>query len=127
MFGRQRTGDQEGAFGDQAGRGFLRGPTAGRTTLTGEGLQHNDGHSQLLASVSPACVAYDPAWAYEVAVIVADGLRRMYGEGAENPHGEDIFNYLTAYNQPYVQPAMPQDHPGGRADPERAIPRGPDL
>jgi pyruvate dehydrogenase E1 component len=124
MFGWQRTGDQMWALGDQLGRGFLLGATAGRTTLTGEGLQHNDGHSQLLASVSPACVAYDPAWAYEVAVIVADGLRRMYGESAEHPHGEDIFYYLTVYNEPYVQPAMPQGHPGGRAELEREILRG---
>ncbi len=102
MFGWQRTGDQMWAFGDQLGRGFLLGATAGRTTLTGEGLQHNDGHSQLLASVSPACVAYDPAWAYEMSVIVADGLRRMYGESPEYPHGEDIFYYLTVYNEPYA-------------------------
>jgi pyruvate dehydrogenase E1 component len=124
MFGWQRTGDQMWAFGDQLGRGFLLGATAGRTTLTGEGLQHNDGHSQLLASVSPACVAYDPAWAYEISVIVADGLRRMYGSSPEHPHGEDIFYYLTVYNEPYVQPAMPDDHPGGRAEVEQGILRG---
>ena len=79
MFGWQRTGDEMWALGDQLGRGFLLGATAGRTTLTGEGLQHNDGHSLLLASVSPACVAYDAAWAYELGYIVKDGLRRMYG------------------------------------------------
>jgi pyruvate dehydrogenase E1 component len=124
MFGWQRTGDQMWAFGDQLGRGFLLGATAGRTTLTGEGLQHNDGHSQLLASVSPACVAYDPAWAYEVAVIVADGLRRMYGESDGHPTGEDIFYYMTVYNEPYVQPAMPDGHPGGRAGLEEGILRG---
>jgi pyruvate dehydrogenase E1 component len=107
MFGWQRTGDSMWAFGDQLGRGFLLGATAGRTTLTGEGLQHNDGHSQLLASVSEACVSYDPAWAYEVAVIVKDALRRMYDSTPEHPDGENIFYYLTVYNEPYVQPAAP--------------------
>jgi len=124
MFGWQRTGDQMWALGDQLGRGFLLGATAGRTTLTGEGLQHNDGHSMLLASVSPACVAYDPAWAYEISVIVADGLRRMYGESPEHPHGEDVFYYLTVYNEPYQQPVMPDDRPGGRAEVEQGILRG---
>src|SRR5206468_11746425 len=75
--------------------------------LSGEGLQHQDGHSQLLAATNPACVAYDPAWAYELAVIVEDALRRMYGSTAEHPHGEDIFYYLTVFNEPYQQPAMP--------------------
>jgi pyruvate dehydrogenase E1 component len=107
MFGWQRTGDQMWAFGDQLGRGFLLGATAGRTTLTGEGLQHNDGHSQLLASVSEACVSYDPAYAYEVSVIVKDALRRMYDSSPEHPDGENIFYYLTVYNEPYVQPAAP--------------------
>ena len=79
MFGFQRTGDQIWAFGDQLGRGFLLGATAGRTTLNGEGLQHEDGHSPLLASTNPACIHYDPAWAYEIAFIVEDALRRMYG------------------------------------------------
>ena len=97
---------------------------AGRTTLTGEGLQHNDGHSMLLASVSPACVSYDAAWAYELAYIVKDALRRMYGSTAEHPDGEDIFYYLTIYNEPYVQPAMPDDVPGGRAGVEQGILRG---
>jgi pyruvate dehydrogenase E1 component len=124
MFGWQRTGDQMWALGDQLGRGFLLGATAGRTTLTGEGLQHNDGHSQLLASVSPACVAYDPAWAFEITYIVRDGLRRMYGPSEEHPHGEDIFYYLTVYNEPYVQPAEPADYPGGNAALERDILRG---
>jgi pyruvate dehydrogenase E1 component len=124
MFGWQRTGDQMWALGDQLGRGFLLGATAGRTTLAGEGLQHNDGHSVLLASVSPACVAYDPAWAYEISVIVADGLRRMYGASPEHPHGEDIFYYLTVYNEPYVQPAMPEVYAGGRAGLEQGILRG---
>ncbi|MDR0346278.1 MAG: pyruvate dehydrogenase (acetyl-transferring), homodimeric type, partial [Nocardiopsaceae bacterium] len=124
MFGWQRTGDQMWALGDQLGRGFLLGATAGRTTLTGEGLQHNDGHSQLLASVSPACVAYDPAWAFEISAIVRDGLRRMYGPSEEHPHGEDIFYYLTVYNEPYQQPAEPADYPGGSAALERDILRG---
>ncbi len=107
MFGFQRTGDAIWAFGDQLGKGFLLGATAGRTTLNGEGLQHQDGHSQLLAATNPACVAYDPAWAYELAVIVEDALRRMYGSTPEHPHGEDIFYYLTVFNEPYQQPAMP--------------------
>ncbi len=124
MFGFQRTGDQMWALGDQLGRGFLLGATAGRTTLTGEGLQHNDGHSVLLASASPACVAYDAAWAYELAAIVKDGLRRMYGGSPPHPHGEDIFYYLTVYNEPYVQPPQPTDYPGGAEALEQAILRG---
>jgi pyruvate dehydrogenase E1 component len=124
MFGWQRTGDQMWALGDQLGRGFLLGATAGRTTLTGEGLQHNDGHSVLLASVSPACAAYDAAWAYELSYIVKEALRRMYGSTDEHPHGEDIFYYLTVYNEPYVQPAEPADYPGGSEALERAILRG---
>ncbi|GGO03789.1 hypothetical protein GCM10010116_07390 [Microbispora rosea subsp. aerata] len=103
MFGWQRTGDQMWALADQLGRGFLIGATAGRTTMTGEGLQHADGHSQLLASANPACLAYDPAFAYEVGTIVREGLRRMYG-----PDGEDVFYYLTVYNEPLPQPAMPE-------------------
>ena len=124
MFGWQRTGDQMWALGDQLGRGFLLGATAGRTTLTGEGLQHNDGHSMLLASVSPACVAYDAAWAYELSYIVRDALRRMYGGTKEHPHGEDVFYYLTVYNEPYVQPPEPADYPGGSEALERGILRG---
>jgi pyruvate dehydrogenase E1 component len=124
MFGWQRTGDQMWALGDQLGRGFLLGATAGRTTLTGEGLQHNDGHSELLASVSPACVAYDAAWAYELSYIVRDALRRMYGSTEEHPHGEDIFYYLTVYNEPYVQPPEPTDYPGGSEALERGVLRG---
>jgi pyruvate dehydrogenase E1 component len=124
MFGFQRTGDQMWLLGDQLGRGFLLGATAGRTTLAGEGLQHNDGHSVLLASVSPACVAYDAAWAYELACIVKDGLRRMYGSGDEHPDGENIFYYLTVYNEPYVQPAEPADYPGGTQELHEAILRG---
>jgi pyruvate dehydrogenase E1 component len=107
MFGFQRTGDSIWAMGDQMGRGFLLGATAGRTTLTGEGLQHNDGHSPLLASSNPACVYYDPAWAFELAYIIKDALRRMYGSSEEHPQGEDIFYYLTVYNEPYQQPAEP--------------------
>jgi pyruvate dehydrogenase E1 component len=107
MFGFQRTGDAIWAMADQLCRGFLLGATAGRTTLNGEGLQHEDGHSLLLASTNPACVSYDPAWAYEVSIIVADALRRMYGSSEEHPDGEDIFYYLTVYNEPYQQPAQP--------------------
>ena len=103
MFGFQRTGDAFWAASDQMARGFVLGATAGRTTLNGEGLQHEDGHSQLLASTNPAVVAYDPAFGYELGHIVRDGLRRMYGEDSEN-----IYYYLTIYNEPYVQPAEPE-------------------
>ena len=91
-------------------RGFVLGATAGRTTLTGEGLQHADGHSLLLASTNPAAVTYDAAFSYELAHIVKDGLRRMYGgtEGVDGFGGENIFYYLTIYNEPYVQPAEPE-------------------
>jgi len=109
MFGFQRTGDSIWAFADQLGRGFLLGATAGRTTLNGEGLQHEDGHSLLLAATNPACIAYDPAWAYELSYIMQDALRRMYGSSEEHPHGEDIFYYLTMYNEPYLQPAEPAE------------------
>ena len=102
MFGFQRIGDLIWSFGDQRGRGFLMGATAGRTTLTGEGLQHADGQSLLYASAFPNCRVYDPAFAYEVAVIVRDGIRRMYG-----PDGDDCFYYLTLYNENYPMPAMP--------------------
>ncbi|MBO4236851.1 pyruvate dehydrogenase (acetyl-transferring), homodimeric type [Pseudonocardia alni] len=104
MFGFQRTGDSIWAASDQMARGFLVGATAGRTTLTGEGLQHNDGHSLLLAATNPAVVAYDPAFSFEVAHIVQDGLRRMVGEKPEN-----VIYYLTVYNEPYRQPAEPAD------------------
>jgi pyruvate dehydrogenase E1 component len=104
MFGFQRTGDQFWQMGDQLARGFVLGATAGRTTLTGEGLQHADGQSQLLASTNPACVAYDPAFGFEIAHIVKDGLRRMYG-----PDSEDVFYYLTVYNEPIQHPAEPTD------------------
>ncbi|MFM7356118.1 MAG: transketolase-like TK C-terminal-containing protein, partial [Actinomycetota bacterium] len=104
MFGFQRTGDAFWAAADQMVRGFVMGATAGRTTLNGEGLQHEDGHSQLLASTNPAVVAYDPAFAFELGHIVKDGLKRMYGENSEN-----VFYYLTVYNEPYVQPAEPEN------------------
>ncbi|HEX6968558.1 MAG TPA: pyruvate dehydrogenase (acetyl-transferring), homodimeric type, partial [Micromonosporaceae bacterium] len=104
MFGFQRTGDGLWAAADQMTRGFLLGATAGRTTLVGEGLQHEDGHSHLLAATNPAVVAYDPAFAFEIAYIVEDGLHRMYGENPEN-----VFYYLTVYNEPIVQPAEPAD------------------
>jgi pyruvate dehydrogenase E1 component len=109
MFGFQRTGDQFWQMADQLARGFVLGATAGRTTLTGEGLQHADGHSHLLASTNPACVAYDPAYSYEIAHIVQDGLRRMYGETADGRPGEDVFYYLTVYNEPIQHPAEPAD------------------
>jgi pyruvate dehydrogenase E1 component len=124
MFGWQRTGDQMWALGDQLGRGFLLGATAGRTTLTGEGLQHNDGHSLLLASVSEACISYDCAWAYELAYVMRDALRRMYDATPEHPEGENIFYYLTVYNEPYPQPPEPVSFPGGPAGLEQGILRG---
>ena len=108
MFGFQRTGDQMWAFADQLGRGFLLGATAGRTTLNGEGLQHQDGHSPLLAATNPACVAYDPAFAYEVSVITQDALVRMYGDGADG-RDQNVFYYLTVYNEPFPQPPAPED------------------
>ncbi|MGH0033031.1 MAG: pyruvate dehydrogenase (acetyl-transferring), homodimeric type, partial [Myxococcota bacterium] len=103
MFGFQRVGDLIWAAADARARGFLLGATAGRTTLQGEGLQHQDGHSLVLASTVPVCQAYDPAFAYELGTIVEDGIRRMYGE---NP--EDIFYYLTLYNENYSQPERPE-------------------
>jgi pyruvate dehydrogenase E1 component len=109
MFGFQRTGDSIWAMADQLARGFLIGATAGRTTLTGEGLQHADGHSPLLAASNPAVVHYDPAFAYEIAHIMQSGLERMYGESEEHPHGEDVIFYLTVYNEPVVQPKQPDD------------------
>jgi pyruvate dehydrogenase E1 component len=102
MFGFQRVGDLIWAFGDARGKGFLCGGTAGRTTLAGEGLQHQDGHSLVLASTIPTCAAYDPAYAYEIAIIVRDGIRRMYQER------EDRFYYLTLYNENYAMPPMPE-------------------
>ncbi|MEA5052677.1 MAG: pyruvate dehydrogenase (acetyl-transferring), homodimeric type, partial [Propionicimonas sp.] len=104
MFGFQRTGDAMWAAGDQLARGFFIGATAGRTTLTGEGTQHMDGHSHMLAATNPAVVAYDPAYGYEIAHIMEDGLRRMYGEKPE-----DVIYYLTVYNEPMPQPAEPEN------------------
>ena len=101
MFGPQRVGDLFWLAGDIRAKGFLLGATSGRTTLNGEGLQHQDGHSLLLAGTVPTCLPYDPAFGYELAVIVADGLRRMYVEG------EDIFYYLSLYNENYLMPPMP--------------------
>jgi pyruvate dehydrogenase E1 component len=101
MFGFQRVGDFIWAAGDMQSRGFLIGGTAGRTTLAGEGLQHQDGHSQLVATTIPNCVAYDPTYAYELAVIVQDGLRRMYAEQ------ENVFYYITCMNENYAHPALP--------------------
>ncbi|HEY8438028.1 MAG TPA: pyruvate dehydrogenase (acetyl-transferring), homodimeric type [Candidatus Limnocylindrales bacterium] len=103
MFGFQRTGDQIWALADARGRGFLMGATAGRTTLTGEGLQHDDGHSHVLASTVPNVRAYDPAFAYELAAVVRDGIERMYHEG------QDVFYYVTLYNENYAQPKKPAD------------------
>jgi pyruvate dehydrogenase E1 component len=102
MFGFQRIGDLAWAAGDMQARGFLIGGTAGRTTLAGEGLQHQDGHSHLVASTIPNCVAYDPAFAYELTVIVQDGIRRMYQEQ------ENLFYYISVMNENYLQPAMPE-------------------
>ncbi|WP_299493197.1 pyruvate dehydrogenase (acetyl-transferring), homodimeric type [uncultured Shewanella sp.] len=102
MFGFQRVGDMAWMAGDQQARGFLLGATAGRTTLNGEGLQHEDGHSHILANTVPNCISYDPTFAYEVAVIMQDGIRRMYGEQ------ENVFYYLTVMNENYAMPAMPE-------------------
>ncbi|WP_260840510.1 pyruvate dehydrogenase (acetyl-transferring), homodimeric type [Gordonia pseudamarae] len=104
MFGFQRTGDNFWAAADQMARGFVIGATAGRTTLTGEGLQHADGHSHLLAATNPSVVAYDPAFAYELGHIIADGLKRMFGDNPEN-----IYYYITVYNEPILQPSQPDD------------------
>lgn len=102
MFGFQRVGDLIWAAGDCQAQGFLLGATAGRTTLNGEGLQHQDGHSHIIASTVPNCIAYDPCYGYELAVIMQDGLKRMYGDG------ERVFYYLTVMNENYVQPPMPE-------------------
>ena len=104
MFGFQRIGDLAWAAGDMKARGFLVGGTSGRTTLNGEGLQHQDGHSHVLANTIPNCVSYDPTYGYEIAVIVQDGIERMYGDNQE-----DVFYYLTTMNENYVQPEMPAD------------------
>jgi len=105
MFGFQRTGDTFWAAGDQMGRGFIVGATAGRTTLFGEGLQHMDGHSPILASTNPAVIPYDPAFAYELPYLISKGIDRMYGPDG----GENVMYYLTVYNQPTHQPARPEN------------------
>jgi pyruvate dehydrogenase E1 component len=110
MFGFQRVGDLIWSAADSRARGFLIGATAGRTTLAGEGLQHQDGHSPLLASTVPACQVYDPAFAYELAIVIQDGIRRMYSEN------EDIFYYLTIYNENYEQPPQPANATQGVLD-----------
>jgi pyruvate dehydrogenase E1 component len=102
MFGFQRIGDMAWAFADARGKGFLMGGTAGRTTMLGEGLQHQDGHSHLLASTVPTCISYDPAFVYELSVILQDGIKRMYEKS------EDCFYYITMYNEDYPMPAMPE-------------------
>lgn len=106
MFGFQRTGDAQWAAGDQMARGFIMGATAGRTTLTGEGLQHADGHSHLLAATNPATISYDPAYGYEIAHIVRSGIERMYGGEHEDPN---VMYYITLYNEPTVMPAEPEN------------------
>ena len=107
MFGFQRVGDLAWAAGDSQARGFLIGATAGRTTLAGEGLQHQDGHSHLMASNIPNCVSYDPTFAYEMAVILRDGMKRMHEKK------ENIFYYITAMNENYPHPAKPKDSDEG--------------
>ena len=107
MFGFQRIGDLAWGAGDSRARGFLLGATAGRTTLAGEGLQHQDGHSLVLASTIPNCVTYDPTYAYELAVIVQDGMRRMY------TNHEDVYYYITVMNENYTHPAMPEGAEAG--------------
>ena len=126
MFGFQRTGDAIWAAGDQMARGFIIGATAGRTTLTGEGLQHADGHSPLLASTNPAVVSYDPAYGYEIGHIVRSGLERMYGGNHPDPN---VMYYITVYNEPIVQPAEPEGldvdgHPA-RHPPHLGVARSP--
>ena len=121
MFGLQRTGDLAWAFGDARGRGFMMGATAGRTTLHGEGLQHDDGHSHVLASVIPNLRAYDPAYAYELAAIVRDGIERMY------VRGEDVFYYVTLYNENYPMPPKPPDVDAGIVSGLYLLEAAPDL
>jgi pyruvate dehydrogenase E1 component len=118
MFGFQRIGDLIWAAADQRTRGFLLGATAGRTTLNGEGLQHEDGHSHVLATVVPNLRAYDPAYAYELAVIIRDGIQRMYVDR------QDVFYYITLYNENYPMPAMPEGSPEGTAGVEQGILKG---
>ena len=109
MFGFQRTGDFFWAAGDQMARGFVLGATAGRTTLTGEGLQHGDGHSHLLASTYPSVISYDPAYGYEMGHIVRAGLERMYGQDEDDPQVDpNVMYYITLYNEPMLQPKEPK-------------------
>ena len=119
MFGFQRVGDAIWAASDARAKGFLLGATAGRTTLLGEGLQHQDGHSLLLASSVPVCQAYDPAFAYEVATIIERGIERMYG-----PEPEDVFYYLALYNENYVMPERPEGVEQGIMDGPLPVGRG---
>jgi pyruvate dehydrogenase E1 component len=118
MFGFQRVGDMAWAFADSRGKGFLMGGTAGRTTMLGEGLQHQDGHSPILSGTIPTCLTYDPAYVYEMAVVIQDGLRRMYEQG------EDCFYYITMYNEDYAMPAMPADPEGKPEGVREGIVRG---
>ena len=116
MFGFQRIGDLAWAAGDMRARGFLLGGTAGRTTLGGEGLQHQDGHSHVLSSTIPNCVSYDPCYGYELAVIIHEGLRRMYVEQ------ENVFYYITVMNENYVQPPLPERKGVEAGHPARDVP-----
>src|ERR1035438_10393317 len=118
MFGYQRVGDLVWAFADSRGKGFMLGGTSGRTTLLGEGLQHQDGHNPLLFSVFPTCAVYDPAYAYELAVIIEEGIRRMY------ELNEARFYYICVYNENYVQPPMPGIEHGISEDLRQGILRG---
>ncbi len=117
MFGFQRVGDLAWAAGDMRSRGFLLGGTAGRTTLNGEGLQHEDGHSHIYSATIPNCISYDPTFGYEVAVIVQDGLRRMYAEQ------QDVYYYLTVMNENYPHPAMPEGAAAGHHQGHVPVPR----
>ena len=120
MFGFQRVGDLAWAAGDMRARGFLVGGTAGRTTLNGEGLQHEDGNSHMMAGMVPNCVSYDPTFSYELAVIIQDGMRRMFQEG------EDIFYYITVENENYAHPAMPEGAEQGIREGLYLFQEGPD-
>jgi pyruvate dehydrogenase E1 component len=120
MFGFQRIGDLAWAAGDMRARGFLIGGTSGRTTLNGEGLQHEDGHSHLMSATIPNCVSYDPTFAYEVAVIVQDGLKRMY------ERDEDVYYYITTLNENYAHPAMPEGAEEGIVKGMYLLKRAPD-
>ena len=116
MFGLQRVGDLAWLAGDIRARGFLLGGTAGRTTLNGEGLQHEDGHSHILAGTIPNCVSYDPTFAYEVVAIVREGMRRMYEEQ------EDVYYYVTLMNENYPHPGLAEAGEGARGHPQGPVP-----